>query len=183
MTLQDLLLAAALLLAPPDTPARNRHFDWAPWLQGIAIGWEILDPREVRYTLCRPPDFAADLNTLRRRRLELADAPPASDAHRFPDRSLVNEYLAFNREYRQQLDMRTAGDPARYWQLREALQEADRLYLIWDAVRDARCEYYFVTVRRQALKRLREMLGEEAYYGGQLPPYVPLHRFHSIRQP
>ena len=92
----------------------------------------------------------------------------------------VNEFLAFNRAYRQHIDIRQPGEPASWWELRSALQETDHLYQIWDTVRDARCEYYYVTVRRQALKRLREMLGEEAYYSGRLPPYVPMWRFQPI---
>jgi hypothetical protein len=62
-----------------------------------------------------------------------------------------------------------------------ALQETDRLYQVWDAVRDARCDYYYVTVRRQALKRLRELIGDEAYYSASFPPCVPFWRFQQIR--
>ena len=69
---------------------------------------------------------------------------------------------------------------AHWWEVRAILQETDQLYQIWDTVRDARCEYYYVTVRRQALKRLREALGDEAYFSGRLPPHVPLWRFQQI---
>jgi hypothetical protein len=37
-----------------------------------------------------------------------------------------------------------------------------------------------VTVRRQALKKLREMIGENAYYYGQMPPSVPVWRFREV---
>ena len=60
------------------------------------------------------------------------------------------------------------------------LLEADRLYQIWDLVRDNRCDYYYVTVRRQALKKLKEMIGDQAYYSGQLPPHVPVWQFARI---
>ena len=43
--------------------------------------------------------------------------------------------------------------------------------------RHAACEYYYVTVRRQALKKLKEMIGDQAYYSGSLPPHVPVWRF------
>ena len=76
----------------------------------------------------------------------------------------------FNRAYRQHLGLRQPVELARWWDLRTALQETDHLYQVWDNVRDARCEYYYVTVRRQALKKLREMIGENAYYQGQMPP-------------
>ena len=184
MFFYDYLLAAALLTAPADLPEPGPPAEAfatlrAP-LQTLAVEWELLDPREVRYVLARPEDFLSDLNLLRRRYAELSDAPPVGDCFRFPDRTTVNELLAFNRAYRQYIDVRQPGEPARWWELRTALQETDYLYQVWDTVRDARCEYYYVTVRRQALKRLREMLGEEAFYSGQLPPYVPMWRFPDI---
>jgi hypothetical protein len=180
----DFLLAAALLVQPADTPESAPPPEYFPVvrlaLQSLALEWELLDQREVRYVLSRPEDFTADLNLLRRRYGELSDAPPSQDCFRFPERATVNEYLAFNRAYRQHIDIRQPGEPSRWWDLRSALQETDHLYAVWDTVRDARCEYYYVTVRRQALKRLREMIGEEAYYSGQLPPYVPVWRFQRI---
>ena len=72
-------------------------------------------------------------------------------------------------------------EPDRAPVVRAALKETDWLYQIWDAVRDARCEYYYVTVRRQALKRLQTMLGSEAYSAADLPPYVPVWRFQEIK--
>ena len=99
---------------------------------------------------------------------------------RFPERTAISDLLAFNRSYRQHIDNRQAVEVVHWWELREAVQEADRLYHLWDTARDARCDYYYVTVRRQALKRLREMLGDESYAAGQLPPHVPLWRFQKI---
>jgi hypothetical protein len=177
-------LAVALLTASPDKvelPAAAEEFATVrPTLQTLAISWEILDPREVRYVLTRPEDFAADLKLLRRRQQELADAPPLCDGQRFPGRALINDLLSFNRAYRQHLDSRQALDVTYWWELHEALQESDRLYQIWDTVRDARCDYYYVTVRRQALKKLRESIGPQAYYSGCLPPHVPVWRFARI---
>jgi hypothetical protein len=176
-------LAVALLTTPADQvemPAADEFATVRPTLQAVAISWEILDAREVRYVLTRPEDFGADLKLLRRRYQELADAPPLCDGRRFPDRGLINELLSFNRSYRQHLDSRQALDVTGRWELHEALQEADRLYQIWDTVRDARCDYYYVTVRRQALKKLREAIGPEAYYSGCLPPHVPIWRFARI---
>lgn len=180
----DYLVAVALLTASPDSPGPNlspeTHACLKPALQSLAVDWEILDPREVRYVLTRPEDFAADLKLLQRRCSELSDAPRLDDSLRFPDRAVVTDLLAFNRSYRQHLDTCLSVELVHWWELREALQEADRLYQVWDAVRDSRCDYYYVTVRRQALKRLREMIGEEAYYSGSLPPLVPIWRFQRI---
>jgi hypothetical protein len=180
----DYVLAVGLLTAAPETPdaadALQNLATVRPTLQNLAVGWEILDPREARYVLARSEDFAADLKLLRRRLRELADAPPLCDCHRFPDRNLVNELLSFNRSYRQHLDSRQAMEGTNWWELSEAVGEADRLYQIWDTVRDARCDYYYVTVRRQALKKLREAVGYRAYCTGCLPPHVPVWRFARI---
>ena len=55
---------------------------------------------------------------------------------RFPDRAQINDMLAFNRTYRQYLDNRQALELANAWELHEMRLEADRLYQIWDLVRD-----------------------------------------------
>jgi hypothetical protein len=180
----DCVLAVALLTSGPEggeLPAPGDGLAAVrPTLQAVAVSWEVLDPRETRYVLARPEDFPADLKLLRRRYRELADAPPLHDCMRFPDRALINELLAFNRAYRQHLDNRQALEQTFWWELRESVQETERLYQIWDTVRDARCDYYYVTVRRQALKKLRETVGEDAYWSGCLPPHVPVWRFARI---
>jgi hypothetical protein len=183
MQIFNYLLAAALLTAPPDKDLTVRPDLFptiAPAVQQLALRWELLDPREVRSILARPEDFAADLKLLRRRCRQLANAPPLGDTLRFPDRAIVNDLLAFNRTYRQQMEDRQAVELVHCWELRDAVQEADRLYQVWDDVRIARCDYYFVTVRRHALNKLRETLGPEAYYAGRLPPHVPIWRFQRI---
>ena len=88
-------------------------------LQSVAIEWEILDPREIRYVLTRPEDFASDLKLLRRRYQDLKDAPPLVDCQRFPDRSTISDLLAFNRAYRQYLDNRQSLEMVHAWEVRE----------------------------------------------------------------
>lgn len=177
----EFLVAVALLTAPVDSPdPRVESYSVVPSLRTVAVQLEILDPREVGYVLSRPEDFTFDLKLLRRRYHELRHAPPLADGVRFPDRAAVNDMLTFNRAYRQNLENRLAVDLVRAEELQAAVRESDKLYQVWDLVRDARCDYYYVTVRRQALSRLREMIGREAYYGSVLPPYVPLWRFQTI---
>jgi hypothetical protein len=171
------LLAAALLALPPEAcPPPWAHPLLAPALRAQAVGRQLLDPRETRYVLAQPQDFAADLNLLRGRARELCGAPLVEEAARFPERAAVNDLMKFNRDYRNDLVARLALDALHEEELRAALAETDQLYRIWDAVRDARCDYYFVTVRRQALWQLRGLIGAEAYYRGQLPPHLPVWR-------
>jgi hypothetical protein len=178
------MLAVSLLTAPAGALDKQDptplYPSARPALQALAVRLEILDPREVRYVLARPEDFKADLKLLRRRYRQLADAPPLSDAFRFPDRPLVNDLLTFNRTYRQYLTARQSIDLVHGEDLRAAVLETDQLYRVWDYVRDARCDYYYITVRREALKNLRDMLGAQAFYTGQLPPHVPVWRFQEM---
>lgn len=179
----DFLLAAALLAAPVDGPTTvtpELFTRVGPAIQQLAIKAEVLDPREARYILTRAEDFAADLKLLRKRYHEYANAPPLHDCLRFPDRATACELIAFNRTYRQQMEARQALELVRWREFREAAQEADRLFYVWDAVRDARCDYYYVTVRRDALRKLRDTLGVDDYYAGKLPPHVPVWRFQRI---
>ncbi len=139
-----------------------------------------MDSREQPYILARPDDFASDLDLLRRRHDELRYAPPLHDGERFPNRAAINEMLSFNRAYRERVELRLPLDLPQRAELRETVQETDRLYKVWDTVRDAQVGYYYVTVRRQALAKLREMVGPEAYFAGTLPPCVPAWRFRRI---
>ncbi|MGE3808871.1 MAG: hypothetical protein AB7K24_29760 [Gemmataceae bacterium] len=176
------MFALAILLAPPDTQLvdLDGYQYLRPDLQGICVQLEILDPRELRYVLVRSEDFASDVTLLRRRHTELADAPPLADALRFPDREMVNDFLAFNRTYHENLESNYGLHLSRTEFYKAALDENEQLYRVWEAVRDARCEYYYVSVRRQALKKLRDQVGAERYFSGNLPPHVPLWRFHRV---
>lgn len=175
----DYVLAVAVLTAPldPTEPVGlAEHACLLPALRQLAQAWEVLDPREHNYVLVRAEDFAADAQLLRKRYHELADAPPVSDALRFPSRELTCELLTFNRAYHRGLSVRrdSFGERA---ELCQALREADELYRLWDLVRDARSECYYVSVRRGALLALRQALGAADYNRGVLPPHVPLWRF------
>lgn len=146
----------------------------------LALAGEILDPREVRYVLAKPDEFVSDLRMLQRRAHDLRQAPRLEDAVRFPERSIVNDLLLFNRAYRQHLENCLPLYPNNV-ELRAAKEEVEQLYQVWDCVRDARCEYYYVHIRRQALKRLQDMLGEGDYLNANLPPHVPVWRFNHVR--
>ncbi len=180
-------LLAAFLLQGPDLSTYSDQDATAKWfplmnkaLQQVALNWEILDQRELRYVLVRQDEFLVDLRMLQRRQRDLYDAPPIRDAQRLPDRSTVNELLIFNRAYRQHLDACLPLYPGCAG-LKAAREEVEQLYQIWDAVRDARCEYYYVHIRRQALKKLRDILGNDDYQQSNLPPHVPVWRFECVK--
>ncbi len=183
MFLTKHVVAMMLLTAPPEAldgqDLDQLQAPFAAALQALAIEWEIFDPREVRDLLIKPQDFRADLKELQTRYRDLKQAPLLEECRRFPPRKLVNDLLSFNRAYRNDLAARLAVDRIHEEELRAALQETDQLYRIWDTVRDAGCEYYYINMRRQALLQLRNLLGPEAFYSGQLPPHLPTWRLPS----
>jgi hypothetical protein len=175
----DYVLAVAVLTAPsghPEGEPLREHACLAKPLVALALQWELLDPREAALMALQPEGFEADLRHMQRRYHELIDAPPLVDHQRFPCRELACEFLTFNRAYHSHLTLcRECEGHGR--ELDQALTETDQLYHIWDLVRDAGSECYYVSVRRHALAALRAAIGPGEYYGGVLPPHVPVWRF------
>lgn len=172
----EIILAAVLFSAPTDVPVRPAQASWVealrPCILAAAIGAEIIDPRERVFLIQQDP--VGDMAMLRGRIAEFANAPGLSECQRFPERKLINDLLALNRAYRNALNERLAIDSIHVEELRTAISETDQCYQAWDTARDACCDYYYVTVRRQALQLLRELIGAEAFYSGQLPHPIPL---------
>jgi hypothetical protein len=175
----QLVTAVLLLTVPPgdfEAPeAVAPYASSAAVVRLLAIHLEILDPLET-HMLAHTNEFAADLKVLRGRYQELAAAPSLRECDRLPERALVEELLAFNRALQKDLKDRLALDRIHTADLRAALEETEQLFRVWDAVREARCEYYYVTARRHALQQLRDLVGMDAFYTAQFPPHVPLWR-------
>ena len=185
MFASDCLLAAVLLTAPADVPLPVEALAWAEAcrapLLALALDAQLLDPRENLNYLTRSSDAAGDLRALQGRFRDFAFAPLVQESLRFPDRNTSLEFLAFNRAYRDDLQLRLEVDPGDAATLRAALAEADQLYHLWWLVADTRWGAIYVTPRRQALQRLRDEIGAAAFYSGQLPPYVPVWRLAAPR--
>lgn len=185
MTPSDLLLAAMLLSAPIGSteipPPAERWPAIRESLHQVAVDWEILDPREKRYVLDKLEDFQEDLDFLRKRRADLAEAPRLSDCERLPDRNTINECICFNRAFRKNLESRLTWQADRATFIAAVLAENERLYKIWDAIRDARSDLHYVSTRRLALLKLRDMIGPDQFESPSPPPYVPDWRFTRIR--
>jgi hypothetical protein len=179
VNLLQLTVAIWLLTAPADgmniKDPTSLHGSVAQTLKILALEWELLDPRETDY-LKMPQDFASDLKLLQGRFQELRGAPGAGEVARFPSRDQANDFLTYNRNFRDAINDRLDLDMIHADELRVILAETEQLFRVYDAVREARCDYYYVTYRRQALARLRDLVGPEAFYSGQLPPHVPLWR-------
>ncbi len=179
------ILIAATLLSAPEAPLENYskeelHQQLQVSLMQVAVHWEIMDPRESHHILCNPRNFFADLQLLKLRYEDLMDAPCVVESDRFPKREVATYFINLNRSYRKDLLTRLTLDRVHAEEVRTAILETDRLFNIWDTIRDVRCKYYYVHVRRHALNELREMLGDAAFYCGELPPHLPVWRIPSM---
>lgn len=113
--------------------------------------------------------------------LILSPDPPLADRDRFPMRELAREAMQFNRAYRRHVENRQAFELHNWWYWQEVLTETDYLYHTWDWLHAAqggegRDEVYW----RHSLLRLRELLGDEAYFTGVMPPAAPVWRFRYV---
>jgi hypothetical protein len=166
----EIVLAAALLTAPKDVPMEDVWLEvLRPTIIVLAINEEILDPRERSYLLTREL-----LTLLQDRNEDFKNYPKLDECQRYPERKVINTLLGANVAFRDNMKKRLELDVFHIDEIRGAIAEADQLYYIWDTLRDAQCEYYYVTIRRQALRLLRDSIGDEEFYSGKLPLYIPI---------
>lgn len=142
---------------------------------------EIMDAREWRYMMSKREELQDDFKMLMNRAHDLRDAPFLSDHHRFAiGRDEINALLVFNRQYMTHLQSMRGlfpNDAA----LMRVIAETDALYQAWDSLRDAKTDYYYCHVRRQALMKLKSLIGAEAFERGAMPGNVPEWRFVEVR--
>lgn len=170
------IFVVLMLTAPKYASPPSEASCWIeacrPEFLAACLELEIIDRREVSHFLVG--DMLGDLASLKTRASTFNDVPLLRDCDRLPHWKAVNEYLAFNRTFRDTLVTRRMLCPVHNTAISEAIADVDRAHAVWNVVRDARCEYYYVTVRRQALQLLKERIGAEAYHRMSLPPHVPL---------
>jgi hypothetical protein len=175
-----ILLASVLLSSSPDSQPPDAphvcHAELAPSVRRLALEWQIVDARELDRILVDAQDFQKDLRVLQERRLRLHNAPLLEERERFPPLKLVEQLISHNRAYRRELEDRLAIDPLHAEELRAAIDEVEHLFRIWETLRDALTEHYYVDFQRQALDRLRDQLGMTAFYRGDMPPALPIWR-------
>jgi hypothetical protein len=181
----DAMMCLALLTGPED-PLSDAIAP-ASWIYSLresladcAESLEIMDVRERPYILGRDDDIYSDVRLLRRRHMELLHAPHLWVGDLMPDSDTLSRNLAFNRQFRQELERRHRVDLGQARVLQAVMHETDNLHRIWDLAHDAMCGSYYIVYRRQALRNLREVIGEQAIQSGLLPPHIPIWRFQSI---
>ncbi len=171
MMTAEILLAAALLTSQEGHPDFALTKVLRPNILALALDAEVLDPREKGFVMGQ--DLIGDLVMLQGRYAEFAGVPMLDEADRFPDRKLINEFLALNRAVRNLMVQRRQIDLVHQEEIDSLIHDIDMRYQILDCVRDFKADYFYVSVRRQSLSLLRELIGARAFYSGELPSPTP----------
>lgn len=171
--MSDLIVALIIITGSCDRLAESispAEFDrLVPQLRHVATRMEILDPRECSYVLARHDCWIADVDLLRRRYIDLLDAPRLDDSTRFPDSHQLADLIRQNREERRELLARAALELDRAERLENAAAELEAIYRVLDKCYDAQNDRYYCCTRRSALKYVKESISERDYALGQLP--------------
>lgn len=164
-----IVICLALLFS--DQPAAMPSLNHA--MQFTCIACEIMDERERKYMFAKADDFQFDLGTMRKRWRDLYDAPRLHECYLWPERCIVTELLQVNRSQKMHFENVRELYPhdLRFVAIIDDLNER---YRLWDYARDARCEYYYIHVRREAMKKLLRSVGEQEFSRGELPSVVPM---------
>lgn len=146
-------------------------------LRYLALELELMDKREAPYIFKNEFMFVQDVQTVNDRFEAYKNAPSYHDSERFfQNTQIIGNMLAFNRQYRDDLQNRLQLDTIHQQEIEAAIIETNQLHQVWSKINDCVSKYYYITVRREVLQDLRTLIGDEAYYSGNLPPYVPIWR-------
>lgn len=142
---------------------------------------EVMDRRECFFKLKLDDKyFLAELIELTKRTESLAKMPHIDEAYRFRlSREDCNKALQFNRSHLLWLlkckDLYPDNAALTSWN-----DENEYLYKVYDNLRDAMYEGYYMAHRREMLGELRDRLDKidpTWYNQGFLPPPIPVWRF------
>mgnify|MGYP001604261038 CR=1 FL=1 len=123
--------------------------------------------------------YASEVRWVQQAAADCYQAPHVGDAQRLPSWDAITARIAFSEQHECWLLDRQWGRFYARADLELALSETRRLRHPWELMLLARNEneVHNLRLRRVALKRLRECIGEEAYYSSQWPLWVPPANF------
>jgi len=100
--------------------------------------------------------------------------PPLTDCKRFPPMHVATSARVFNGQYQSWLRARAPLYLDKRDLAQELEAEARASYRAWDTLEDAQDPRLPTDTRLLKLQRLKSLLGDQAYFVGQMPPPVPL---------
>jgi hypothetical protein len=105
--------------------------------------------------------------------------PPAADVHRFPGRWVCTENRRFAAQYLNHLDDRLRNEPHLEYELARLAENARWHWACWNALEDG----WLLSneeASRTALALVKQLVGDENYRLGVMPPPVPLWAFQEV---
>lgn len=153
-------LAVALLTSPAVTQANLHHLK--PIVVVLAESWELIDPSERG---------CVELETIRRRMVELQGAPMSWERWRFPDAKTCRHAIAVNQAFYADAELASRAFPDDV-PLVELVWDIYSRRIAWEKARDV-WGWPNVVTTRQRLWELRRQLGDQAFYLGALPEPGP----------
>ncbi len=124
------------------------------------------------------------------------ELPPLWDRDHFPDARACRDALDFNYRFREHCERRRQWQRHRWDEWSRLISEANRMneawQILWDAHEGAPWTKYDGSYgepdddpaieehRREALGRLRDLIGWAAFDRGAMPAYVPPDHFEEI---
>jgi len=121
--------------------------------------------------------FYLDLDWLKDRMHKAKDLPKLSEAARLPPDYVYDDAIEFNRTYKANIEKRLELELYQQDKLREIIDETNWCWEIWRAMRDAGRCHYSPLAQREALAKVKRLIGDEAWEECVFPPNVPLWRF------
>jgi hypothetical protein len=181
------IYALHLIQLPPEFPISYDGYDKPLLAEQIlkkAVELQILDPRETKYSFLKDEEYDRDILYLRERWMKLKDAPRVEEFTGFPTRDQIKESLNFNNKFMDYLTSQKGIMPESI--LKEVMRETKECADVWTALSDAKCDFYYVTVKRAAMlkykrftQNIKDENGNDYWMTRRLPPSFPYWRFRE----
>ena len=109
--------------------------------------------------------------------------PAACEVNRFPPEWMIDDALTLNAEHKDWLYSEKIFHVQDWEGWEEVYTETGEIQRAWHLLRLARSDHWSENCRRGFLEQLRELIGPEAFYAGQMPPPIPYWRYSWGDQP
>lgn len=161
------ILILLLLPIKPEVPAEANATSWQS-LKQVCRLLDLWDADERWGS-----NFNTELQWAWDAYRQLQGAPPSGDIARWPDQQYASSCMMLSNEYKDWLEAKQAGYSCYYLETYNLLVETRQRCEIWNAVYALGYDTTSLYGKRLGLKRLKELLGDEAYWAGTLPAWRP----------
>jgi hypothetical protein len=176
------LAVAMVLLYQPEDPTSVATIVFVrSELKGLSLHWQLLDAKYKDGWFRSRDDNPRELKIVRYRYCRLNGAPPAEYAVFFQiDWKEIQVGLEANADYLSHLSAVESVYPNNPY-IPKLREDALKLYQVWSMLTVVKSPQQEIDDVRFGLLRLRDLLGEDDFYQGRIPPSVPLRWYKEVR--